>query len=224
MNRHGRPPPVLITLVLRRHPSSRSNIWQVDGPFCWSRIICSGAYGYSSIPFRSRWACSPAASSGQPPERGDVAVFHYPGDQGQGVQPDRLPSSASSAACRTSHPGDNGVLHQRHRGHSFYAHPVKYSKGGSFYPKGPATQRTLPNGRTCTVLRYSDAGPADNTPGSWSRTITSSWATIATVARQPGTRLMLRDFSGSARDRDQLSWYVPAENLVRARHHLWVLA
>ena len=91
-----------------------------------------------------------------------------------------------------------------------------YVKGANgHYQKGTLYRETLPNGRSYTVLEYTDDGMADNTP---EFLVPANSYFVMGDNRDDSldsrTRLMLRDFSGSTRDRDQLGWYVPSENLV----------
>ncbi|HEV7547659.1 MAG: signal peptidase [Rhodospirillaceae bacterium] len=177
-------------------------------------FVSKYSYGYSKHSFPFSMGLFSGRIFGQPPERGDVAVFKYPGDQGQGV------NRTDYIKRIVGLPGDriqvtNGVLH-------INGTPVErlrigdYVKGNNgHYQKGTLYSETLPNGRRYTVLEYSDDGPADNTP---EFLVPAGNYFVMGDNRDDSldsrTRLMLRDFSGSTRDRDQLGWYVPAENLV----------
>ena len=177
-------------------------------------FVSKYSYGYSkhSFPF------SLGMFSGRifeiPPQRGDVTVFKYPGDQGQGQ------NRTDYIKRIVGMPGDRiqvtkGVLHingtavERQRLGDY----VKGTNG--HYQKGTLYRETLPNGRSYTVLEYTDDGMADNTP---EFLVPANSYFVMGDNRDDSldsrTRLMLRDFSGSTRDRDQLGWYVPAENLV----------
>src|SRR6188508_2329071 len=48
-------------------------------------FVSKYSYGYSRHSFPLSMGLFPGRIFGSPPERGDVAVFKYPGDQGQGV-------------------------------------------------------------------------------------------------------------------------------------------
>jgi signal peptidase I len=153
-------------------------------------FVSKYSYGYSKHSFPFSMGMFPGRIFGSPPERGDVAVFKYPGDQGQGL------NRTDYIKRIVGMPGDriqvtNGVLHIN--GQAVDRLRIgDYVKGtNGHYQKGTLYKETLPNGRSYTVLEYTDNGMADNTP-----------------------EFLLRDFAGTTRDRDQLGWYVPAENLV----------
>src|SRR5882724_5985141 len=150
-------------------------------------FVSKYSYGYSKHSFPFSMGLFSGRIFGQPPERGDVAVFKYPGDQGQGV------NRTDYIKRIVGLPGDriqvtNGVLHIN----------------------GTPVERLR-----ITVLEYTDNGMADNTP---EFLVPAGNYFVMGDNRDDSldsrTRLMLRDFSGSTRDRDQLGWYVPAENLV----------
>ena len=177
-------------------------------------FVSKYSYGYSKHSFPFSMGLFPGRIFGSPPERGDVAVFKYPGDQGQGV------NRTDYIKRIVGMPGDriqvtNGVLHINGT-----AVPrlrvADYVRGtNSHYQKGTLYSEQLPNGRRYTVLEYNDDGPSDNTP---EFLVPAGNYFVMGDNRDDSldsrTRLMLRDFSGMTRDRDQLGWYVPAENLV----------
>src|SRR5216684_62927 len=155
-------------------------------------FVSKYSYGYSKHSFPFSMGFFSGRIFSHPPERGDVAVFKYPGDQGQGL------NRTDYIKRIVGLPGDriqvtNGVLHIN----------------------GTPYSETLPNGRRFTVLEYTDNGMADNTP---EFLVPAGNYFVMGDNRDDSldsrTRLMLRDFSGTPRDRDQLGWYVPAENLV----------
>ena len=73
-------------------------------------FVSKYSYGYSKHSFPFSMGMFPGRVFGSPPERGDVAVFKYPGDQGQGV------NRTDYIKRIVGMPGDriqvtNGVLH-----------------------------------------------------------------------------------------------------------------
>jgi signal peptidase I len=177
-------------------------------------FVSKYSYGYSKHSFPFSMGLFPGRIFGSPPERGDVAVFKYPGDQGQGV------NRTDYIKRIVGMPGDriqvtNGVL--QINGTAVPRLRIgDYVRGtNSHYQKGTLYSEQLPNGRRYTVLEYNDDGPSDNTP---EFLVPAGNYFVMGDNRDDSldsrTRLMLRDFSGTTRDRDQLGWYVPAENLV----------
>ena len=177
-------------------------------------FVSKYSYGYSKHSFPFSMGLFPGRIFGSPPERGDVAVFKYPGDQGQGV------NRTDYIKRIVGMPGDriqvtNGVL--QINGTAVPRLRIgDYVRGtNGHYQKGTLYSEQLPNGRRYTVLEYNDNGPSDNTP---EFLVPAGNYFVMGDNRDDSldsrTRLMLRDFSGSTRDRDQLGWYVPSENLV----------
>ncbi|SJZ35424.1 signal peptidase I . Serine peptidase. MEROPS family S26A [Enhydrobacter aerosaccus] len=178
-------------------------------------FVSKFSYGYSKHSFPFSLGFFSGRIFFHPPHRGDVAVFKYPGDQGQGL------NRTDYIKRIVGLPGDriqvtNGVLH-------INGTPVQrvrigdYVKGGyGGYQKGVLYRETLPDGGpSYTVLEYSDNGASDNTP---EFLVPANSYFVMGDNRDDSldsrTRLMLRDITGAQRDRDQLGWYVPAENLV----------
>ncbi len=177
-------------------------------------FVSKYSYGYSKHSFPFSLGFFSGRIFGTPPERGDVAVFKYPGDQGSGV------NRTDYIKRIVGMPGDriqvtNGVLHINGK-------PVERMRIGDYvtgahgpYQKGVLYRETLPNGRSYTVLEYADDNLYDNTP---EFLVPAASYFVMGDNRDDSldsrTRLSLRDFSGTTRDRDQLGWYVPSENLV----------
>ncbi len=175
-------------------------------------FVSKYSYGYSKHSFPFSLGLFPGRIFFHSPKRGDVVVFKYPGDQGQGL------NRTDYIKRVVGLPGDriqvtNGVLHIN--GAAVTRERIGEYKGGGFQ-KGTLYRETMPNGGpTYTVLQYSDSGPSDNTP---EFLVPANSYFMMGDNRDDSldsrTRLMLRDISGAPRERDQLGWYVPAENLV----------
>jgi signal peptidase I len=177
-------------------------------------FVSKYSYGYSKHSFPFSMGLFSGRIFKKMPERGDVAVFKYPGDQGQGV------NRTDYIKRIVGLPGDriqvtNGVLH-------INGEAVERSRIGDYvmgahgqYQKGILYSEKLPNGRKYTVLEYTDNGMSDNTP---EFLVPANSFFVMGDNRDDSldsrTRLMLRDITGVPRDRDQLGWYVPDENLV----------
>ena len=177
-------------------------------------FVSKYSYGYSKHSFPFSMGLFSGRIFNKMPERGDVAVFKYPGDQGQGI------NRTDYIKRIVGLPGDriqvtNGVLH-------INGEAVERTRIGDYvkgqhgqYQKGTLYSEKLPNGRSYTVLEYTDNGMSDNTP---EFLVPANSFFVMGDNRDDSldsrTRLMLRDSSGVPRDRDQLGWYVPDENLV----------
>jgi signal peptidase I len=176
-------------------------------------FVSKYSYGYSKHSFPFSMGMFPGRIFGSPPVRGDVAVFKYPGDQGQG-------------ANRTDYikrivglPGDriqvtNGVLiiNGKPTERTFIG---EYTSGAGLYQRGKLYKETLPNGRSYTVLEYSDDGMSDNTP---EFVVPPDSFFVMGDNRDDSldsrTHLLKRNGLGMPANRDELGWYVPFENLV----------
>jgi len=177
-------------------------------------FVSKFSYGYSKHSFPFSMGFFSGRIFFTPPERGDVAVFKYPGEQGQGL------NRTDYIKRIVGLPGDriqvtNGVLH-------INGTPVERMKigdyvkgGGGNYQKGTLYRETLPGGRSYTVLEYTDNGVSDNTPEFL--VPANSYFMMGDNrddSADSRTRLQVRDITGAIRERDTLGWYVPAENLV----------
>ena len=124
-------------------------------------FVSKYSYGYSKHSFPFSMGLFPGRIFGSPPERGDVAVFKYPGDQGQGV------NRTDYIKRIVGLPGDrirvvDGVLHINGK-------PVERIRVGDYvqsggYRTGTLYVEVLPNGRRHEIIESTDNGPSDNTP------------------------------------------------------------
>ena len=156
---------------------------------------------------------SPGRIFGRTPERGDVAVFKFPATRAR-AEPHRLHQAHRRPAGR-SHPGDQRrAAHQRQAGR---AHAHRRLRAGRQRPlpeghalQGDAAQR--PQHTRSRVQRQRLGRQHAGVPGA-GRQLLRHGRQPRQFARQPHAADAAR-LRGSTRDRDQLGWYVPAENLV----------
>jgi signal peptidase I len=175
-------------------------------------FVSKYSYGYSKHSFPFSLGFFSGRIFFHMPERGDVAVFKYPGDQGQGL------NRTDYIKRIVGLPGDHiqvtgGIL-------NINGKPVERTKigdyvqgGGGSYRAGTLYSEVLPNGRRHEIVEASDNGPADNTP---EFVVPPDHFFMMGDNRDDSldsrTTLMLRDVPP---DRPQpQGWYVPAENLV----------
>lgn len=177
-------------------------------------FVSKYSYGYSRHSFPFSMGFFSGRIWGQMPERGDVAVFKYPGDQGQGV------NRTDYIKRIVGMPGDRiqvmaGVLNINGKpverlGIGDY---VQSATGG--YKKGTLFSEVLPNNRRYTVLKSDGGSTSDNTPDF---VVPAGNFFVMGDNRDDSldsrTQLYLRDGNGFGRPREQLGWYVPFENLV----------
>jgi signal peptidase I len=175
-------------------------------------FVSKFSYGYSrySFPF------SAGGFAGRffftPPRRGDVAVFKYPGDQGEGMnRTDYVKRIIGLPGDRVQVTG--GIL-------IINGTPVRREKieGRTIDTDGQSGTlywETLPGGVRHLILEESDDGPEDNTP---EFTVPPGRYFMMGDNRDNSadsrTQLMLRDVTGASRMSATLGWTVPAENLI----------
>jgi signal peptidase I len=175
-------------------------------------FVSKYSYGYSKHSFPFSMGFFSGRIWGEMPQRGDVAVFKYPGDQGAGV------NRTDYIKRLVGMPGDkiqvknsvlfiNGKATERLR-IGDYVRSANREKGTLY-------SEVLPNGKRYTILEYYDNGQADNTP---EFTVPAGNFFVMGDNRDDSadsrTTLLLRDNFGGSRERNQLGWYVPFDNLV----------
>src|SRR4051794_15365481 len=172
-------------------------------------FVSKYSYGYSKHSFPFSLGFFSGRIFGRVPERGDVAVFKYPGDQGQGM------NRTDYIKRIVGLPGDriqvtNGIL-------QINGKPVErtrigdYVQGGGGYKTGTLYSEVLPNGRRHEIIETSDNGLSDNTveflvPAD-SYFMMGDNRDDSLDSR---TKLIVRDSNGATGERAQHGWYVPA--------------
>lgn len=176
-------------------------------------FVSKYSYGYSKHSFPLSWGFFPGRIFGSMPERGDVAVFKYPGDQGQGL------NRTDYIKRIVGLPGDriqvtNGVLHINGKAVERLKIGDYVQGGGGAYRTGTLYSEVLPSGRRHEIVETSDNGPSDNTP---EFVVPAGNFFMMGDNRDDSldsrTTLIVRDMLGSSGERAQ-GWFVPAENLV----------
>ena len=178
-------------------------------------FVSKYSYGYSKHSFPFSLGFFPGRIFGSPPERGDVAVFKYPGDQGQGFnRTDYIKRIIGLPGDRIQVTG--GVLHINGKAvERILVGDYTQRAGYSQYRKGTLYVEVLPNGRRHEIIENSDNGSSDNTP----EFLVPAGQYFAMGDNRDDsldsrTQLQIRDGMGVIRARGELGWYVPAENLV----------
>jgi signal peptidase I len=172
-------------------------------------FVSKYSYGYSKHSFPFSLGFFSGRILGHMPDRGDVAVFKYPGDQGQG------PNRTDYIKRIVGLPGDTiqvteGIL-------QINGKPVERVKvgdyvqgGGGAYRTGTLYNEVLPNGRRHEIVETTDNSQSDNTP---KFLVPPDHFFMMGDNRDDSldSRTALQLSGGQAA---QLGWYVPAENLV----------
>jgi len=175
-------------------------------------FVSKYSYGYSKHSFPLSLGFYSGRIFKRMPQRGDVAVFKYPGDQGQGT------NRTDYIKRIVGLPGDriqvaNGVLHVNGKAveRTLIGDYMAEDAHGQ-YRKGKLYNETLPNGRVHLILETTDDGTSDNTP---EFLVPANSYFVMGDNRDDSldsrTQLLV---SGGTRGRGELGWYVPDENLV----------
>jgi len=178
-------------------------------------FVSKFSYGYSRHSFPFSLGFFPGRIFSRVPHRGDVAVFKFPGDQGEGLnRTDYIKRIVGLPGDRIQVIGGvlhiNGVACER----TLIGDYVKGAHGQ--YQRGTLYSEKLPDGRVHEILEASDTGAVDNTPEFL--VPADSFFVMGDNrddSQDSRTRLQLRDAgTHSFYNRPELGWYVPAENLV----------
>src|SRR5438105_5246158 len=120
-------------------------------------FVSKYSYGYSKHSFPLSWGFFSGRIFGSLPERGDVAVFKYPGDQGQGL------NRTDYIKRIVGLPGDriqvtNGILHINGKAVDRLRIGDCGKGGHASYQKATLYREQLRNRLHFTVLEYTDNG------------------------------------------------------------------
>ena len=178
-------------------------------------FVSKYSYGYSRHSFPFSLGFFGGRVLDHPVQRGDVAVFKYPGDQGQGAnRTDYIKRIVGLPGDRIQVIG--GILNVNGK-------PVERLRVGDYvtgagegrYRQSTLYVEVLPEGRRHEIIETTDNGVSDNTP----EFLVPAGEYFAMGDNRDDsldsrTQLYVRTGMGLSQPRDQLGWYVPAENLV----------